>query len=74
LFGLVAVGEVHEHRVAGGALDQGADRGGVVLADDQVALPVRGNGAVISLGGAPGDIDHVGEAVLALPGLPTRAA
>jgi hypothetical protein len=36
---LVALGQVHEHRVAGRALDQGADRRQVALADDQVVLP-----------------------------------
>jgi hypothetical protein len=44
LLGLVPVGQVHQHhRVPGRAFDQGADRGQVALADDQVALPVPGH-------------------------------
>jgi hypothetical protein len=52
VFGLIAVGEVHEHRVTGGAFHQRADRGLVVLAQQQVAFPVAGDGAVIGLLGA----------------------
>ena len=37
-FGVVAVGQVHQHGVAGGALDEGGDRGLVGLAHDQVAF------------------------------------
>ena len=36
--GGIAVGQVQQHRVVGGALHQGADRGQVLAADDQVAL------------------------------------
>ena len=45
----------------------------VVLADDQIALPVAGDGAVISLGGALCDVDHVRDPVAALAGLAARA-
>ena len=36
------LGQVQQHHVAGGPLDQGADRGAAVRADDQVTLPVAG--------------------------------
>jgi hypothetical protein len=54
---------------AAGALDQRGDRGGVALADQQVALPVTGHGAIVGLRGPLGDVDHVGDAVLALADL-----
>ncbi len=69
LVGLVAVGEVHQQRVAGAALHERPDRGLVVLADDQVSFPVARDRAVISLLGALGDIDHVRDPVAALAGL-----
>src|SRR4029077_4859495 len=34
------------------------ERGGTVLADDQIAFPVTGHGAVVDLGGAFADVDH----------------
>ena len=74
MLGLVAVGEVHEHRVAGGALDQRADRGLVVFAEQQVAFPVTGDRAVVGFLGALGDVDHVGDPVAALTGSPSRLA
>ena len=74
VLGLVAVGQRDEHRVAAGALDERGDRGGVALADQQIALPVAGHGAVVGLGRALGDVDHVGDAVLALAGLAARLA
>jgi hypothetical protein len=39
------VRQADEHHVAGGPLHQGADRGGAVGADDQVACPVSGQAA-----------------------------
>ena len=45
----------------------------VVLAQDQVAFPVAGDGAVIRFGGTLGDVDHVGDLVAPLAGAPARA-
>jgi hypothetical protein len=47
----VVEGQVREHHVAGGALDERAGRGLAVLADDEVTLPVPWDGAVGGLGG-----------------------
>ena len=58
LLGDAAVGEVQQHHVAGGALDEGADRGRGVLADDQVAFPVAGHGPVFDLGWPFADHHH----------------
>jgi hypothetical protein len=69
LLGLVALGQGDQHRVAGGALHQRGDRGGVALADQKVTLPVAGHRAILGLGGPLGDVDHVGDPVLSLPGL-----
>ncbi len=55
VFGAAAVGQVQEHHAAGGAFDEGADRRSAVLADDQVALPVAGDGPVFGLGGTFAD-------------------
>jgi hypothetical protein len=65
----VAVGQRHQQGETAGALDQRADRGGVALADEQVDPPVAGHAALVGLGRQLGDRDHVGDAVLALPGL-----
>ena len=51
--------EFDQHAVAGGALDEGGDEGAGVGADDQVAFPVAGHGAVVGFGGPLGDVDHV---------------
>lgn len=58
MFRGAAVGQVDEHDVAGGALDEGTDGRSAVLADDQVALPMTGNGPVLDLGRAVADHDH----------------
>jgi hypothetical protein len=50
--------EVDQHREAGRALDERADRR-TFKADEQVTFPVAGNGAVLGLGGAFAD-EHVG--------------
>jgi len=50
--------QVQQHREAGAALDQRPDRG-ALEAQDQVALPVAGDGTVIRLGGPLAD-HHVG--------------
>jgi hypothetical protein len=57
-FGGAPVGQVDEHHVAGGALDEGADRRRAVGADDQVAFPVPGHGPVADVGRALTDHDH----------------
>jgi hypothetical protein len=58
---------VDEHYVAGGAFDQGRDRGLVVGAGDEIAFPVAGYGAVLDLGRPLGNHDHgVDEPGLAL--------
>lgn len=63
----MVVREVDEHHVAGGAFDEGADRGFLDSSDDEVSLPVAGNGTVINLGRAFTDHDHrVAEAGLAV--------
>ena len=59
-----AVGEAHEHDVAGGALDQGAD-GPPAGAHDEVSFPVAGHGPVLDLGGTLGDHHHVADLALA---------
>jgi hypothetical protein len=69
-FGGVAVGQVQQHRVVRGPLHQGADRGQVFAADDQIALPVAGHGPILGLGRTFGDVDHVRDPILALPDLP----
>ncbi len=50
--GGTAVGQVDQHEVAGAALDKAADGGAVVLADDQVALPVTRDSPVGGFGRA----------------------
>ena len=61
-FGGAAVWQMDQHHVAGGAFDEGADRGGSVGADDQVAFPMPGDGPVVHLGRPLADHDHrVGE-------------
>jgi hypothetical protein len=63
----VVIWEVDEHYVAGGAFDQGRDRGLVVGAGDEIAFPVAGYGAVLDLGRPLGNHDHgVDEPGLAL--------
>ena len=57
-FGVVPVGQVDQHGVAGGALDQGGDRGLVGFAHDQIAFPVAGYRPVLDLGGTVADHDH----------------
>ena len=61
VFSGLVVAEVQQDHEAGGTLDQCADRGTVVAADDQVAFPVAGHGSVGDLGRAFADHDHVGD-------------
>src|SRR5690606_5014220 len=56
--GTVVVREMDEHHVSRGALDECADRGLLVLSDDEVTFPVAGNGPVGNLGRAVADHDH----------------
>src|SRR5271163_24066 len=64
--GLAAGGQVQQLYEPGGALDQGADLGGLILADNQIALPMAGYGAVNSLGGTQRDVDHARNAATAI--------
>lgn len=65
-----AIRQVDEQHVAGAALNQSADGGGAVLADDQVSLPVPGHRPVSCLGRPLADHHHgVGEPLLPLLGL-----
>jgi hypothetical protein len=58
-----------EQDVAGGAFDQGADLGPLVLSDDEVAFPVAGHGPVTGFSGSFADHHHrSGETRLALAG------
>lgn len=47
-----------ERHVAGGALDDRADRGALASADDEVSFPVAGDGAFFDLGRPVADHDH----------------
>ncbi len=49
--GVSAFGQVQQHHVPGGPLDQRSDRGAAVLADDEVALPVPGHRSVLASAG-----------------------
>ena len=69
MLGSVTVGEVHEHRVPRRPLNERADRGGLALAEDQIALPTAGHSAIISLGRTLADVDHVRDPVAAFAGL-----
>jgi hypothetical protein len=51
--------EFDEHAHPGAAFHDRRDRARVVLAEDEVAFPVAGNGAVFDLGRSFGDVDHV---------------
>jgi hypothetical protein len=55
------VGKVQQHHVAGGPLDQGSDRGAAVPTDEQVALPVAGDGAIVCFWWPFADHEHVAE-------------
>lgn len=59
LRGLPTGGQVDQMDVASGAFDQGADRGALSAADDQVAFPVPGSSAVVDLDGALVDQRHI---------------
>jgi hypothetical protein len=55
---------VQQHDEPGAALDQGPDRR-AAQAEDQIALPVSGHRAVLSLGGTLADQDLIGHEPLA---------
>lgn len=65
------IGHARQQYQARGALDQHAHAGAVHGAFDEVALPMARHGAVVHLGRAQVDADHVGD--LAAPVLATRA-
>ena len=58
------VGQREQEHVAAPAFDEGAD-GGHALAEDEVALPVAGDGAVVDLGRPLADHHHVAQLALA---------
>src|SRR3984885_2023508 len=58
--------EMQQHREPGRALDQSADRR-APQPQDQVSLPVSGNGTVLGLGRALADQDLIGDEVLPAP-------
>ncbi len=70
----VPAGQMHQQYESGAALDQGADRGAAVRAQDQVALPVPGHGSVVGFSRAFADRDDVGEGGLACGGAAPRSA
>ncbi len=75
VFRAAAVGQVHQHHVAGRALDEGANRRAVVLPDDEVAFPVAWYRPVLRLRRTFTDHDHrLGEARLTADRLAARAA
>ena len=66
---------MHEHHIAGGAFDKSAYRRTIVLAHDQITLPMPGYGPVFDLGGPVADHDHrMGETNPPAAGLPMRDA
>ena len=54
-------GELDQHREAGLTLNERRDRGAAGLPDDQVALPVAGDGAVVDLRGPLADRDDLAQ-------------
>ena len=73
--GVVPIGQVHQHRVTGGAFHERGDRGLVAFTHDQVAFPVAGHRTVLDLCGPVADHQHrVGEPVSALIGGTVRFA
>jgi len=56
----VALGEADQHQIARLSFDEGADRR-EALAHDEITFPVPGHGAVVGLGRALGDHDHVAD-------------
>ena len=52
--------QVQQHGEAGGAFDQGADRG-AVQADDEVPCPVSRNSPILDLSGPLTDQDFLGD-------------
>ena len=56
--GLVAVGQRDDHRVAGGAVDEGGDRGRP-RSEHEITLPVAGHLPGVGLGRSLADGDHV---------------
>ena len=56
--------------VTRGAFHEGADLGMAGFADEQVPLPVSGDGAVFDLSGALGDHDHALDVAAAALGRP----
>jgi hypothetical protein len=64
---------VKQHREPAAALNERPDRG-APQAEDEVALPVTGNGTVLSLGGTLTDHDLLAHEALSAPGAGSRDA
>ena len=60
------VWQVQEADEPGGTLDEGADLGGLVFANDQIALPVPRYGSIVGFSRALRDIDHARNATTAI--------
>jgi hypothetical protein len=65
----VGVGQVQQHHVSGGPLDERADRRLVLRAGDEVTLPVSRDRPVFDLGGTLADVDHAGDPAATVRGL-----
>jgi len=61
---------VQQEHVPGGPLDESADRGATVAADEQITLPVTGDRSVIFIRRPLADHDHVSELARVLPAPP----
>jgi hypothetical protein len=66
LLGALAVGQMQQQDVAGGALDERADSRAPGLADDEVSLPMAGDRAIGDLGRPLADHDHVDDSPVGL--------
>jgi hypothetical protein len=62
MFGAASLAQREQHHEPRAALDEGADRALVVLAHQQIALPVTRDGAVCRLGRTLADHDHLRDA------------
>jgi very-short-patch-repair endonuclease len=71
--GGVTVGKMQQHHEPSRSLDESADCGAVVLADEQVAFPVAGHGPVFDLSGPFRDHHLVGNVPAGLEPRPVAA-
>lgn len=73
LFGLLALGQVEEHRAVGDAFRWRPDLALITLADDEVIFPVARHSPVLHLCRALGNVDHARDPVPVLSGLAARS-